>query len=77
MPKGDAEVMCDVSVFKTSTLEVSESEPDPLASDLQVVSKLDIRAMQHCSLRYLDIFYFDGRNIYLFIVSFGVRPKCG
>lgn len=56
MPDGDAKVMCEVNVFKTSTLDVSESELPPFASGLHVDNRQEIRAMQHCSLRYLDIF---------------------
>lgn len=51
-----AAVMCDVSAFSISMLDVSDSEFAVLdASILQVANKQEIRAMQQCSLRYFEM----------------------
>lgn len=51
-----AALMCDVSAFSISMLDVSDSEFAVLdASILQVANKQDISAMQQCSLRYFEI----------------------
>lgn len=51
-----AAVMCDVSAFSISMLDVSDSEFAVLdASILQVANKQEISAMQQCSLRYFEM----------------------
>lgn len=51
-----AAVMCDVSAFNISMLDVSDSEFAVLdASILQVANKHEMSAMQQCSLRYFEI----------------------
>lgn len=51
-----AAVMCEVSAFNISMLDVSDSEFAALdASILQVASKQEMSAIQQCSLRYFEI----------------------
>lgn len=64
-PDPAAALICDVSVFSISMLDVSDSELAVLdASILHVANKQDISAMQQCSLRYFEIVCKYHRNQY-------------
>lgn len=56
MQDTEAAVICDVSAFSISILDVSDSEFAVLdESILQVANKHEISLMQQCSLRYFEI----------------------